>query len=97
MLMIIMHHLLVVGTEVCGYNPSHPYNLNDGCLGVFFNCLVICGVNLFVLITGYWGYRKYSWKPLSLVADCMILGLLGYVMMKCLDITTFQGGGVNLY
>ena len=50
--MVLIHHSLAVA-DTFGYTGH--YTLNEGITGVLLNSAVIIGVNLFVLITGWFG------------------------------------------
>lgn len=72
--MIIIHHLVIKSAQTCGY--THPYDLNqDGLTGVFLNSLTASGVNLFLLISGWFGVRKLKRKllDLSLIVSYIVL------------------------
>ena len=65
--MVLIHHSLAVA-DTFGYTGH--YTLNEGITGVLLNSAVIIGVNLFVLITGWFGvsdkkiFRKILFLPL---------------------------------
>lgn len=72
---ITMHHLTINNVDVCGYN--HPYSLSqDGWVGVVINSTAIIGVNLFVLISGWFGIRRIWSNIIRLVLDVVLLGLV---------------------
>lgn len=73
--LITMHHLTINNVDVCGYN--HPYSLSqDGWVGVVINSTSIIGVNLFVLISGWFGIRRIWGNIIRLVLDVLLLGLI---------------------
>ena len=73
--LITMHHITINNINVCGYN--HPYNYhNDGVVGLFINSLAIIGVNLFVLISGWFGIKRILPNIIRLIVDVAILGVV---------------------
>lgn len=76
--MIIIHHLIIKSAQTCGY--THPYDLNeDGFTGVFLNSLVVCGVNLFLLISGWFGIKKIKMQIIRLILDCFIYSFIANI------------------
>ena len=73
---VIFHHLLIKGADTCGYVTSYAYNGFIDLIGPFLTSLVIIGVNLFVLISGYFGIRHLKKGGFRLVTDCIIYGLI---------------------
>ena len=74
MLMIVTHHVVI--------NVSNTYYemyVQRACEPAFYvyNALVIYGVNLFVMISGYCGIRATLPKGVSLYLKCVLYGLLG--------------------
>ena len=52
MFLIVSHHVLIKGAETCGY--TSPYSIQkDGIIGLCLNGLAIDGVNVFILISGW--------------------------------------------
>lgn len=72
---VVIHHIIVVGFDICGYNSSFIPSTNYY-VGVFLNSLVVCGVNCFVLISGFYGIKNPFRKVLILIVTCFLLGLL---------------------
>lgn len=67
--MVIVHHLVIKSAQTCGY--THPFNLEqDGVNGLFINGLVLGGVNIFLLISGWFGIKKIGMQIIRLVFDC---------------------------
>ncbi len=60
MLFIVCHHLVIKGADTCGYVTPYTYE-KDGLIGIFINSFVVGGVNLFVLISGYFGVCSNQW------------------------------------
>lgn len=87
--MITIHHLVINGWDVCGYN--HIYSLeNDGIAGVVMNSFCIIGVNLFVLISGYWGIRHVAKGCMKLILYCIVIGSLLYLVKILHEGCAFQ-------
>lgn len=79
MLFIVTHHLLIKGASTCGYLQPYDYN-KDGLFGLFAESLIVGGVNLFVLISGYFGIRHISKALLKLGIDLMVYGIIAYIV-----------------
>ena len=94
MLMIVTHHVLL--------NVSDTYNqmyLQRSCEPAFYlyNALVIYGVNLFVMISGYCGIRATLSKGVSLYLKCVLYGLLGVAVWLLIPNHTFELGQLKPY
>lgn len=77
--MIIIHHLIIKSAQTVGY--THPYDLNlDGFIGVLLNSLVVCGVNLFLLISGWFGIKKIKMQIIRLILDCFIYSFITNIL-----------------
>ena len=87
MLMIILHHLVIKGADTCGYLT--PYNISDGLLGEVINSLIISGVDLFILISGYFGSRNITYNIIRLILDVAIYGLICFAVSMILG-TSFS-------
>ena len=72
MSMILIHHFVVVGT---------PHKLMTEGLG-FRNSFIFYGVNLFVLISGYYGI-KVRWRSFLSLAITVVFFGLADVLFKC--------------
>lgn len=79
MLFIVCHHLVIKGADTCGYVTPYTYE-KDGLIGIFINSFVVGGVNLFVLISGYFGIRKLIQPLLKLGIDLVVYGLIAYIL-----------------
>ena len=53
---ITIHHLVIRGADTCGY--SIPYTFDQGYIGIIINCFCIIGVNIFILISGWFGIKN---------------------------------------
>lgn len=71
-LFITMHHLLINGIDLCGYNCNFVLNLNSS-IAVILNSLIVGGVNLFLLISGWYGIKTITKGIVRLVVDCFFL------------------------
>lgn len=94
MLMIVTHHVLlgVSDTYVKMYlqrSCDPPYYV--------YNALVIYGVNLFVMISGYCGIRATLAKGVSLYLKCLLYGLLGVGVYLLIPGNTFAWGMLEPY
>jgi surface polysaccharide O-acyltransferase-like enzyme len=58
MLMIVLHHFITHGLQIAGYDMYDTAPTNAGILA---NSFFIIGVNVFILISGYFGIKQ-SWK-----------------------------------
>lgn len=85
MLMIIFHHLVIKGADTCGYLT--PYNISDGLLGGVINSLIISGVDLFILISGYFGSKNITYNIIRLILDVAIYGLICFGISIILGIS----------
>jgi len=74
-LFVIAHHVLLFGADVCGY--LSPFSPNAaGVAGVAINSVVVTGVSLFVMISGWFGIKK-MWQPMvRLIVECALFGAL---------------------
>lgn len=76
-LFITFHHVLLFGADVCGYLSTYDPG-TKGVAGVALNSVVVTGVSLFVMITGWFGVRRV-WQPLlRLVIVCAVFGAAAY-------------------
>lgn len=80
---VVAHHVLLFGADVCGYLT--PFVPDDkGIAGVVLNSVVVTGVNLFVMISGWFGIRRV-WKPMvRLVVECAMFGAVALGMSLAL-------------
>lgn len=72
---VVAHHVLLFGADVCGYLT--PFRADAaGIAGAALNSIVITGVSLFVMISGWFGINK-TWRPMvRLVVECGLYGAL---------------------
>ncbi|NCC99247.1 MAG: acyltransferase [Bacteroidia bacterium] len=81
MLFIVLHHFVVHGLRIAGYSrlypEEHPTNV-----GFLLNSFFVIGVNVFVLISGYFSIKQ-SWKSfLRLYAICLFYNVLLAVLIE---------------
>ena len=79
MIFIVTHHLITKGADTCGYMTTYNYN-KDGCLGLFVNGFIVGGVNLFVLISGYFGIKNLIKPLLKMFVDLTVYGIIAYLI-----------------
>lgn len=79
MLFIVTHHLIIKGAGTCGYMTPYDYN-RDGWFGLLVNGLVVGGVNIFVLISGYFGIKHLLKPILKLAVDLTVYGVVAYLI-----------------
>lgn len=80
MFFVVLHHLVIKGVDSVGYQNIYNY-YNDGIIGVIINSLVIGGVNLFVLISGWYGIRHIGKGFIRLIIDCLVFGIISYIFL----------------
>ncbi|MBM6963897.1 acyltransferase family protein [Phocaeicola plebeius] len=81
MFCVIVHHSLFETNNI-GYNDS--YNIgNNGIIAVFFNSCAIIGVNLFILISGYFSCKT----PIKNIGKLLI-------EIICITIVSYLIGGI---
>lgn len=82
MFFIICHHLVIRSAQTCGY--THPFNINEdvlgGGIGLVANSLAVCGVNLFLLISGWFGVKRIWSQIVRLIVDCVIYCLIANLL-----------------
>ncbi len=74
-LFVVTHHVLLFGADLCGYlSPFHPDA--SGIAAVLINSVIVTGVSLFVMISGWFGIRKV-WRPMvRLIIEVALFGAL---------------------
>ena len=77
---VIMHHLVIKGADTVGYITPYSYE-EHGVSGVIINSFCICAVNLFVMITGWFGIKNIFKGVVRLIIDCTIFGLISYLVL----------------
>lgn len=87
--MVLIHHSLAVA-DTFGYTGH--YTLNEGITGVLLNSAVIIGVNLFVLITGWFGVsdKKIFRKILFLLIEVTCYSGIAYLIASLFNVTRFS-------
>ena len=84
MFFVVMGHLLIKGADTIGL--TSPYSIEkDGVVGVLLYSFVVGGVNLFVLITGWYGVKRVWGGMVRLVIDCMVFGAFSYMLLILLS------------
>ncbi len=78
---VIMHHLVIKGADTVGYITPYSYE-EHGVSGVIINSFCICAVNLFVMITGWFGIKNIFKSVVRLIIDCTIFGLISYLVLS---------------
>ena len=84
MFFVVTHHLIIKGADVVGYITPYEYS-KDGVCGVLINSLVVGGVNLFVLITGWFGIKHHIRSIIRIFIDCAVFGLLSYCIVAIIE------------
>lgn len=76
-LVIFGHCLLRTGNA--GVHEPYVQNLN-GILGSLLYALCVIGVNLFILISGYFGIRKVVKSVVKILIDCVVYGSIAFLI-----------------
>lgn len=85
--MVLMHHSLLDAAKTCGYLVQ--YTLEDGYMGVMLNSMCIIGVNLFILITGWFGC-KYPFRNIGrILIEVVLLSGITYLLGVACNLTNF--------
>lgn len=93
MLFVIVHHFIIRGARVAVDNSIFEPTLSpDYILSVFLDPFVYCAVNVFVLISGYFGIKLKISNITNLYTRCAIYGLLCYLVHIYVD-----GGTLGRY
>lgn len=70
---VVAHHVLLFGVDGCGYLSQFVPSAS-GVVCVVLNSLFVTGVNLFVMISGWFGIKRV-WRPMvRLVVECGVFG-----------------------
>lgn len=77
---VILHHLVVKGADTAGYVTDYDIHTH-GVIGIFLNSTIVGGVNLFILISGWFGIRRITRSIIRLILECVIYGLISYVIL----------------
>ncbi len=106
MVMIVVHHCIVHGMGLVsglGTSDASLIAIPDAQMPVAFilNCLCICAVNCFVLISGYFGIRTNKNKFLSLLGKTffytIIFGTIPYLIAGRLGFIDGTTGLIDAY
>lgn len=92
MFMVVIHHLVIKGAATCGYTTPYTYGVS-GYNGLIINGLALGGVNLFVLISGWFGIRKLWKQIVRLIIDCAVYCAIAdivLVLLGCYDFNVKQ-------
>ena len=73
-----MHHLIIKGADTCGYVTTYD-KATMGVCGVLLNSMFCGGVNLFILITGWFGIKKCCLSALHIFMSVAIFGILVFL------------------
>lgn len=84
--LIIFGHCLLRTGNAGVYEP-YVQNANS-VIGSFLYALCVIGVNLFILISGYFGIRRVGKSVVKILIDCTVYGLIAFLIGKI-------GGGGN--
>ena len=90
MLFIVTEHLLIFNARVCGYFEQYSIE-KDGVLGIFLNSIAVIGVNLFVMISGWFGIKRVWSQMIRLIFDCSL-----YVALSTIIACLFYGHQIVL-
>ena len=90
---VVAHHVLLFGVDGCGY--LSPFEADaKGVVCVAANSVVVTGVNLFVMISGWFGIRRV-WRPVArLVVECAVFGAVALALSLGLS-ALFHVDGVD--
>lgn len=84
MFFVVTGHLVIKGANTVGL--LSPYSIeNDGVAGVFLYSFVVGGVNLFVMITGWYGVKSIWKGVVRLIVDCIVFGAVSYLLLLLLS------------
>ncbi|MBR4326092.1 MAG: hypothetical protein IKP73_11265 [Bacteroidales bacterium] len=77
---VILHHLTIKGADTVGYITPYSFE-QHGITGIIINSFCICAVNLFLLITGWFGVKNLYKGVVRLVIDCIVFGTISYLCL----------------
>ncbi len=82
---VVLHHVLLFGAGGCGY--LSPFSADaKGVTCVAVNSVAVTGVNLFVMISGWFGIH-HVWKPaMRLMVECAVFGAVALALSLCLSV-----------
>lgn len=78
--LIIFGHCLLRTGNAGVYEP-YVQNANS-VIGSFLYALCVIGVNLFILISGYFGIRRVGKSVIKILIDCTVYGLIAFLIGK---------------
>lgn len=90
MLFIVIGHFLI-RIDIAGYFAPYSLNISNVLYTLIYSSVVI-GVNLFVLITGYFGIHKIIRPGLRLFTDCIIYGAVALFIRDNFFESCYRGG-----
>lgn len=70
MLMVLMHHMLLKGPKVAGFSIDYSVLTNDVKIASFLNQFFYCAVDVFILISGYYGIKSKVKGVVNLYVKC---------------------------
>lgn len=85
-LLIMTHHIIVFGLGGGNYNITVCYDGTTPIVNDILNCLCIVGVNLFILITGYFGVKSVARSLFRLIP--VYLCVVIFVMIQRHEISS---------
>lgn len=81
MMCVILHHTMLLGPYYMGYSDGHPYSWQEqGFWPVLINAITVPSVNMFVLITGWYGLRHVLRAVIRILVDVAAFGMVSYVL-----------------
>lgn len=84
MFFVVTGHLIIKGADTVGF--LSPYSIEkDGVTGVIIYAYVVGGVNLFVMITGWFGLKRVIPGFVRLIVDCLVFGTVSYCLLMMLS------------
>lgn len=90
MLFIVIGHFLI-RIDIAGYFAPYSLSASNVIYTLIYSSVII-GVNLFVLITGYFGIHKIINPSLRLFIDCIIYGAVALFIRENCFKSTYMGG-----
>ena len=73
MIFIVAHHFLIASGNINYYSPTL-------CGGEFANSFLVCGVDCFILISGYFGIKCNVYKFLKIVFLILLTVFIEYIL-----------------
>ena len=75
MIFIVAHHFLIASGNINYYSPTL-------CGGEFANSFLVCGVDCFILISGYFGIKCNVYKFLKIVFLILLTVFIEYILAR---------------